>query len=376
MTMDRALTSTPLAIETPRVTETAVALKPHMDWLLLAAWSMACIAGLWQQQWLALTLACLAAGLQLVQQRKRLATQRHTDHLLLVLGKQQGLDHPREDLVAAFGAQSLRNARLRSEVQFASDALERMAGTAEHSSIDQAQRVLAITESSKDLSHNLDRVSTLGQQAMDAFAETHRESETGRNSAMRVSARMSDVRESMQRTADAVGQLMQDTAAVGKAALSIQAVARQTQLLALNASIEAARAGDHGRGFAVVADEVRQLALTSDRAAQDIYRIVDTTGHTVRRVEAEVVQHKQLLEQSGQQSSTLSTELDQLALRSQRNLAELDHLHAALEEQRHSNGQLRQQLDYVEAGVQLQRAQAEELHSLTLYLTRLSRTEA
>ena len=373
--MDRVMSGThPAQAPAPQASTTA--LQSYMDWLLLAAWATACIAGLWQQQLLALCFACIAASLQLTQQRKRRSRQRHSDHLLAVLGQQQGLAEPREDLVAAFGAQSLRSERLRSEVQFASDALERMAATAEHSSIDQGERVLAMTEASKALSQNLERVSTLGQQAMQAFADTHRQSQAGRDSAQTVSTRMIEVRESMQRTCDAVGQLLQDTAAVGNAALSIQTVAKQTQLLALNASIEAARAGEHGRGFAVVADEVRQLAQTSDRAAQDITGVVATTGQAVRRVEAEVVQHQQLLVQSGEQSSALATELDQLARRSQLSLAELDHLQAALEEQRHSNRLLREQLDQVETGVERQRTQAAELHSLTLYLTRLSRTEA
>ncbi|WP_219858451.1 methyl-accepting chemotaxis protein [Stutzerimonas azotifigens] len=373
--MDRVLSGTHPARSVPQAS-TAASLQPYKDWLLLAAWATACITALWQQQLLALALASIAAGLQLTEQRKRRASQRHSDHLLAMLGQQQGLSEPREDLVAAFGAQSLRSERLRSEVQFASDALERMAGTAEHSSVDQAQRVLAITDASMELSQSLERVSSLGQQAMHAFAETHRESQAGRDSALFVSTTMTEVRESMQRTSDAVGQLLQDTAAVGKAALSIQTVAKQTQLLALNASIEAARAGEHGRGFAVVADEVRQLALSSDRAAQDITRVVATTGHAVRRVEVEVVQHQQLLEQSGEQSSALAAELDQLARRSQLSLAELDRLQEALEEQRHSNRLLREQLDHVETGVERQRTQAEELHSLTLYLTRLSRTEA
>lgn len=372
--MDRALNATR---PTHAVSQaTTAALQSYMDWLLLAAWAMACMAGLWQQQLLSLALACIAAGLQLAQQRKRREHQRHSEHLLAVLGQQQGLNEPREDLVAAFGAQSLRSERLRSEVQFASDALERMAATAEHSSIGQGERVLAMTEASKALSHNLEQVSTLGQQAMQAFADTHRQSQAGRDNAMSVSTRMTEVRQSMQRTSDAVGQLLQDTAAVGKAALSIQNVAKQTQLLALNASIEAARAGEHGRGFAVVADEVRQLALTSDCAAQDITSVVATTGNAVRRVEAEVVQHQQLLEQSGEQSSALAAELDQLARRSQLSLAELDHLQTALEEQRQGNRLLRDQLNQVETGVERQRTQAKELHSLTLYLTRLSRTEA
>lgn len=267
-----------------------------------------------------------------------------------------------------------RSERLRSETHFSGAALEELAQTSDNAASAQRQRLELVATAAEEIAQTVQHIRTLGQQARQAFATVHEQGVQGHDSMQSLGAMMREILSSLHDTSAAVTLLRERADAIGNFVQTIQGVAKQTQLLALNASIEAARAGEHGRGFAVVADEVRALATHTENATRDITRIIEQINLAVSQVQEKVVEHRVLAECGGERSADVGISLQALTALSSSNLESLAGLQLALDEHALASHSLSEQLQEINVSVIESAEQAERLLSLTSYLNQLTVT--
>lgn len=271
-----------------------------------------------------------------------------------------------EDLANSFNAMTVK---LRDTMKQVADSSEQVAATSEQLSASsmevthatevvtlsiqeiaegnegQNQRTNEVVNLSTHIFSKIDDISRSMAQSNQATVETEQVAGEGRVSITNAITQMDEISNQTDELRTRVQELSSNTQVIETAVNVIKDIAAQTNLLAINASIEAARSGEHGKGFAVVAEEVRKLADESHVAALEIEKVVTQITDSTEQIETDMKDNSEAVESGRQIVHTARSQFTKIDDAIQQVRSQSENVTAAIHSIHSDIDKLKQEMD-------------------------------
>ncbi|MCW4291599.1 MAG: methyl-accepting chemotaxis protein, partial [Candidatus Thiodiazotropha taylori] len=176
----------------------------------------------------------------------------------------------------------------------------------------QHEQTTQVATAMTEMSATVHEVAQNTTQTAEAAQEADKQANSGRQVVMDVTKSIDRLATDVGKAVDTVQHVAQDSERIGSVLDVIRGIADQTNLLALNAAIEAARAGEQGRGFAVVADEVRTLAKRTQDSTEEIQEMIESLQSGVHQTVSVMETSQQQAAESVEQAERAHQSLEEI----------------------------------------------------------------
>jgi methyl-accepting chemotaxis protein len=215
------------------------------------------------------------------------------------------------------------------------------------SSLHQGEATSSIAATVEQVTVSINHVSDYAREALAISGKAGELSERGGEIIHNAAAEMRQIADTVRQTSGTIEALGQQSTQISSILQVIKEIAEQTNLLALNAAIEAARAGEQGRGFAVVADEVRKLAERTSKATEEIGQMIEEVQSTTRGVVSSMSGTVKLVDGGVDLAQQAGNAINQIKDESSKVLDTIREISAALVEQSSASNDIANNIEKV-----------------------------